>query len=81
MQVLFFMSPIFYPITAVPEPLRMVFYLNPLTTILDGFRRTLLWQQPLSWGPWTVCTVITAVVAALGYLWFMKTRPGFADVM
>jgi lipopolysaccharide transport system permease protein len=80
-QVLFFMSPIFYPITAVPEPLRIVFYVNPLTTILDGFRQTLLWRQPLSWGPWTICTVITAVMAVLGYVWFMKTRPGFADVM
>jgi len=80
-QVLIFMSPVFYPITAVPEQLRIVLYLNPLTTILDGFRRTLLWQQTLAWEPWAAWTAITAGLALLGYVWFMKTKPGFADVM
>ncbi len=80
-QVLFFMSPIFYPISAVPEHFRSILYLNPLTTIIDGFRRVLLWQQPLAWPAWSMLTVCAAVVAWLGYLWFMKTKGGFADVI
>ena len=41
-QVLFFLSPIFYPVSAVPEHLRFILYANPMTMILTGFRRTLL---------------------------------------
>ncbi len=80
-QVLFFMSPIFYPISAVPEHFRTVLYLNPLTTIIDGFRHVLLWQQPLAWPVWSMLTTCTAALAWLGYLWFMKTKEGFADVI
>lgn len=80
-QVLFFMSPIFYPVTAVPEHFRIVLYLNPMTIILDSFRRILLWQQPLAWPTWAACTVCTAILALTGYLWFMKTKAGFVDVI
>lgn len=80
-QALFFLSPVFYPVTAVPEGLRTVFYLNPLTTILSGFRRSLIWGQLLPWAAWAGWTAIAAVIAWLGYAWFMKTKKGFADVM
>lgn len=80
-QVLFFMTPIFYPLTAVPAQFRFVMYLNPLTTVLENFRRMLLWQQPLAWQPGLVWTMLTAGLAVLGYVWFMRTKHGFADIM
>jgi lipopolysaccharide transport system permease protein len=80
-QILFFMSPIFYPVSAVPEPFRFILYLNPLTTILDGFRRILLWQQPLSWPLWAMWSAIGLAIAVLGFVWFIKTKDGFADVI
>ena len=80
-QVLFFVSPIFYPVSAVPERFRAVLYANPLTEIIAGFRRTTLWGEPLAWGSWGALTLGTAAVALVGYAWFMQTRKGFADVM
>jgi lipopolysaccharide transport system permease protein len=80
-QMLFFMTPIFYPLTAVPAPFRFVMYLNPLMTVVDSFRRMLLRQQSLSWPLFVAWTTVTAVLAVLGYVWFMKTKSGFADVM
>lgn len=80
-QLLFFMSPIFYPVSAVPERFQIILQLNPLTTILEGFRHILLWQNPLPWQPWAVCTALTFILALLGFTWFMKTKSGFADVM
>jgi lipopolysaccharide transport system permease protein len=75
------MTPIVYPITAVPESLRPVVYLNPLTTVVSGFRWTLLWGASLPWGPWAGWTAITAGLAWLGYVWFVKTRKGFPEVL
>lgn len=81
MQVLFFLTPIFYPLSAVPAQFQFVMYLNPLTTVVESFRRTLLWQQQLAWAPFVVWTTVTAVLALLGYVWFMKTKHGFVDVL
>ncbi len=80
-QILLFLSPVMYPTSAVPENLRSVFYINPLTTVLDGFRATLLWGQPLDWPNWGLWVVVSFVWAVLAYAWFMKMKPGFADVM
>lgn len=80
-QVLFFMSAIFYPISAVPEALQPIMYLNPLTSIVEDFRRVLIWNQPLDWAPWLVVTAIGGAMLLLGYTWFMKTKSGFADVI
>jgi lipopolysaccharide transport system permease protein len=80
-QVLFFLSPVFYPVTAVPERFRLVVQLNPLTPILDAFRATILWGAPPAWGPWLIVSVASGSGAVLGYAWFMQTRKGFADVM
>jgi lipopolysaccharide transport system permease protein len=81
MQVLSFLSPVFYPIDMVPQIARPIFMLNPLTTIITGFRSTLLWGQTLPWGHWAAWTVASAIIAVLGYAWFMKTRKGFPDVL
>ncbi|WP_431857381.1 ABC transporter permease [Azospirillum sp.] len=79
--VLMFLSPIFYPLTAVPERFRGLIHLNPLTPILEQSKDLLFWGRvpaPLEWG---VATLAAWGVAWLGYAWFMKTRRGFADVV
>ena len=52
-----------------------------MTTILTGFRWTLLGGAAPSFAVWTALTLATVVIALFGYAWFMQTRKGFADVM
>jgi lipopolysaccharide transport system permease protein len=80
-QMLFFMTPVFYPLELVPDELRPFLRLNPLAEVVEGFRRVLVWQQPIDWGPWLIVTLASAVLLLLGYGWFMKTKGGFADVL
>ena len=80
-QILFFLSPIFYPIEAVPESFQKILYANPLTIIVTSFRQTMVWNLPLPWTNWILITLATFVFALLGYVWFMKTKKGFADVL
>lgn len=80
-QMLFFMSPVFYPVSAVPVAIRPILQLNPLTPILESFRQVLLWGEPLYWGAWIAWTAGTFVFALFGYAWFAGTKKGFADVM
>jgi lipopolysaccharide transport system permease protein len=80
-QILFFLTPIFYPISSIPEGYRFIVYLNPLTFIVNHFRRVILFNQMPDWDEFVVITAITFVVCMLGYIWFMKSKKTFADVV
>jgi lipopolysaccharide transport system permease protein len=79
--VLLFFSPVFFPLSMLPERFHPFLYLNPLTFIIEQARKVLILGQMPDWGNWLVYTGTALVVAWLGYWWFQKTRRGFADVL
>jgi len=79
--MLMFLSPIFYPVSAVPENFRAVLLLNPLTFIIAESRKVLLWSQMPNWAGLGIYFLISLLVAWAGLIWFQKTRRGFADVL
>lgn len=81
LTIIFFLSPIVYPLDMVPRTLQPIIYLNPLTSIVDGFRQVLLWGRALPWSDWAICTSSSFLLSILGYIWFVRTKKGFADVL
>jgi lipopolysaccharide transport system permease protein len=79
--VLTFLSPVFYPVTAVPERFRPFIMANPLTFIIEQAREVLIWGHLPNWVGLGIYTLVATVVAWAGYAWFQKTRKGFADVL
>lgn len=79
--VLMFLSPVFYPVTAVPEKLRPFIMANPLTFIIEQAREVLIFGHLPNWLGLGIYTFAAIVVAWAGYAWFQKTRKGFADVL
>lgn len=79
--VLSFVSPVFYPTSALPEPYSRWIYLNPLTWVMETARAVLVQGTAPHWGQWLVAISASAVVCWLGYWSFQKSRPGFADVL
>lgn len=79
--VLLFLSPIFYPIVALPEEYRPFMQINPLTFAVEQARNVMIWGQSVDWGMWLTYSILAIVVAWLGFAWFQKTRKGFADVL
>ncbi len=80
-QALMFLSPVFYPITALPPSVRQWALMNPLSPILENFRRTLILGQPPEWHWLVIEAGIALVFAWAGYVWFAKTKKAFADVL
>jgi lipopolysaccharide transport system permease protein len=79
--ILLFVSPIFYPISALPEDYRFVLWLNPLTPVIEQVRAVAYWgalPDPLSWA---ISVLVGFVTAGVGYFFFQKTRKGFSDVL
>lgn len=80
-QILFFMTPIFYPLNIVPEKFRWLLDMNPLTAIVEESRKVLLYGMLPDWKVCLILFCISWVVFQLGLAWFMKTKKGFADVL
>lgn len=80
-QILFFMTPIFYPISVVPERLQWILHLNPLSGIVEQTRQLFLYGQVPDLFYCVISFTVSGIVFQLGLAWFMKTKKGFADVM
>lgn len=79
--VLLFLSPVFYPLAAVPERFRPIIMANPLTFIIEQGREVLIWGHLPNYLGLGIYTLLATAVAWIGYAWFQKTRKGFADVI
>ena len=79
--VLMFLSPVFYPVTAVPEKFRPFIMANPLTFIIEQARDVLIWGHLPNWIGLCIYIFTATLVAWAGYALFQKTRKGFADVL
>jgi lipopolysaccharide transport system permease protein len=80
-MVLMFLTPIFFPLSAVPESFRNIIKWSPLSIAVEGIRGLIFWERLPSLTLWLVYFFICWMSAWLGYLWFMKTKKGFADVI
>lgn len=79
--VMMFLSPVFYPVTALPEAYRPLLYLNPLTFIIEEARNLLIWGKTPELTSWALYFAASLLVAWAGLWWFQKLRKGFADVL
>lgn len=80
-SVMLFMSPVFYPITALPLEYRWVVELNPLTEPINQARDLFLWGRVPPVTSFVKTLAFGAATCVFGYWWFQRTRTGFADVL
>lgn len=79
--VLMFLSPIFFPVSALPHAFRDFMYLNPMTQPIEMVRDVMYWGHLPSMEQWATSSLISISVCFLGFAWFQRTRKGFADVL
>ncbi len=79
-QMLLFLSPVFYPAQAVPEVMRPFFVHNPLAAVIEA-SRSILADHPVDWSAWTASLAISLIVMLLGFAFFQHSRDEFADVL
>ena len=78
---LLFLSPIFYPASAVPAAFQAYYALNPFVHILETSRAVLFHGSPPEWGALVISILGSWLFAWLGFIWFMKAKKGFSDVI
>ena len=81
LQIMFFMTPIFYSVEQLPERFRWLLQINPLTILIDETRKVVLLHEYPDWLFLGLSYLVGIVVLQLGFTWFTKTKKGFADVL
>jgi lipopolysaccharide transport system permease protein len=82
MTIWMYLTPILYPISVVPEELQILFYLNPLTSLVQAFRWVLLGQGELPPIPYLVISsVVACILWFAGAIAFRSMENRIADVL
>ena len=79
--ILLFASPVFYPVSAVPDFMQPWLLLNPLSFIIEQARAVLIFGKVPDGYGLLLYWLVSLTIAWLGYAWFQKTRKGFANVL
>jgi lipopolysaccharide transport system permease protein len=73
-------TPIVYPSRLIPEQWRLLYGLNPMAGVVEGFRSALLGAEPP--GPLlAVSTAMVFVILISGAVYFRRMEDTFADVV
>lgn len=80
LQLWFYVTPIIYPVSMVPERLHDFYFLNPMAGVIEAYRAVLLHNQaPNSYLLWSV--LIALITLSVGYWFFKRVEYRFADVI
>lgn len=80
-QIWLFLTPVAYPTTVIPERWRLLYSLNPMVGVVEGFRWALLGQQNLSWPLMLLSVLLILALLAGGVFYFRRMEFEFADVV
>jgi lipopolysaccharide transport system permease protein len=80
-QIFMFLSPVFYAVSAVPHYLHWFYKLNPLSAVIEDLRRVALWGEMPHWGSWSITLSVSLITAIVGYIFFVRGKEEFADVL
>ncbi|ANR99376.1 ABC transporter permease [Aeromonas hydrophila] len=81
LTAMMFLSPIFYPVSALPTDYQVWMQLNPLTAIIESSRAVLINGELPDWRLYIMYFVVSFNVMWLGFAWFQYTKKGFSDVL
>ena len=79
-MLLFYCTPIFYPVSRIPHKYRILVYLNPLATLTINWRSLIL-EGTLNADYLGVAAVHSAAILAIGYVVYKKLCGRFAEVI
>lgn len=81
LQLWLYLTPVAYPLSAVPEEYRTLFLLNPLTGVVEGLRAVLVFGQAPDWNVVGISAALIAGIFVGALVLFKRTDKYFADVI
>ena len=79
-QILFFMTPVIYPISLIPQRFQVFAFLNPATGAITSIKSG-LFGQPINWTGFLISWVAALISLMIGIWYFQKTEKNFVDII
>lgn len=79
-QLLMYAAPIVYPASAVPDQFRLVYAINPMVGVVEGFRAAFIGVNPMPWDMIGIGAISALLVVTCGAVYFRRMERTFADV-
>jgi lipopolysaccharide transport system permease protein len=76
-----YISPVAYSSSNVPDKWRLLYSMNPMVGVIDGFRWAILGEQNLYWPGFGISVVGVTLIIITGIYYFRRTERTFADVI
>ena len=81
LQIWLYASPVVYPTSVVPEKWRLLYSLNPMAGVIEGFRWSLLGTDSPDFSVIAVSSLAVLILLFSGLLYFKHTEQTFADIV
>jgi len=79
-QLLMYFAPVVYPASIVPDRFRLLYALNPMVGVIEGFRAALLGTRTFPWTDVCIGGAVAVVFLVWGMLYFSRAERFFVDV-
>ena len=81
LTMLQFLTPVFYPLTVIPEPFRAWAFVNPLTVLISAFQDVLFFNRLPPWPPVLGLLLFTCVLLSVATTMFTRYKRTFAEAL
>jgi lipopolysaccharide transport system permease protein len=79
LQILFYLTPVFYGLRSVPDEYEPILHANPMSTMVEAYRAALLGDPWPTAGRFLYVIALSVALCAIGYLTFRRLSRNFAD--
>jgi lipopolysaccharide transport system permease protein len=81
LQLWMYASPVFYPVSSVPEKYRTLYMLNPMAGVIESFRAVVLKGVWPNWGELGLAALVSLAIFFIGFSFFKRLEWQFADIV
>ena len=79
LRLFFFLTPIFYEASMLPERFRTLYRVNPMVALVEAYRAVLMGDRLLDWGSLVWPAVLAILICVFGYALFRRVNYRFVE--
>jgi lipopolysaccharide transport system permease protein len=81
LRLFMFMAPVVYPVSLIPEKYKLLFWLNPLTSVIETFRAAFFSRSFINWNYFLAGMLSTGIILMAGLVLFNKRAAQVMDII
>lgn len=81
MTLYMFISPVFFPLAALPDEIRNLYFINPMGAIIDAFKNVIFYNLEPRWASLLLSTGVLILLFIPSYKLFKRAEKSFADLL